>query len=69
LILFSFYKKILDYLFQHDKIKLQTKDNTPKTSPSPQTTKRSGGALAEKPDKRERAQSHNKYLSHNIYYV
>ena len=53
----------------HDKIKLQTKDNTPKTSPSPQTTKRSGGALAEKPDKRERAQSHNKYLSHNISYV
>ena len=49
--------------------KLQTKDNTPKTSPSPQTTKRSGGALAEKPDKRERAQSHNKYLSHNICYV
>ena len=49
--------------------KLQTKDNTPKTSPSPQTTKRSGGALAEKPDKRERAQSHNKYLSHNIYYA
>ena len=49
--------------------KLNCKQNTPKTSPSPQTTKRSGGALAEKPDKRERAQSHNKYLSHNIYYA
>lgn len=51
------------------KLNCKQKDNTPKTSPSPQTTKRSGGALAEKPDKRERAQSHNKYLSHNISYV
>lgn len=25
--------------------------------------------LPKKPDKRERAQSHNKYLSHNIYYA
>lgn len=51
--------------------KLNCKQKTihQKTSPSPQTTKRSGGALSEKPDKRERAQSHNKYLSHNIRYV